>query len=166
MNISKYFWNLNGKALKETSGILRDKHNAKFIERMITFLSRCQRPKEVFFMVSKDDFMEMWPKINATWRKLGQGNDFRNWWKAVYERLIEQNTTRKVPRTSVSEFYLKIGKVIRQARISSGRSQEIIAVKTGIRQPDISKIEEGKKNITLLTLARLCKVLDIKEIKL
>jgi len=104
--------------------------------------------------------------ITRAWRKLGQGNDFRNWWKAVYERLIEQNTTKKVPRASVSEFSLKIGKVIRQARISSGRSQGIIAARTGIRQPDISKIEEGKKNITLLTLARLCKVLDIKEIKL
>jgi DNA-binding Xre family transcriptional regulator len=33
-----------------------------------------------------------------------------------------------------------------------------------MKQPDISTIEKGGKNITLETLSRLCKVLEIKKI--
>lgn len=33
-----------------------------------------------------------------------------------------------------------------------------------MKQPDVSKVEEGKKNITLFTLIRLCKTLGIQRI--
>jgi transcriptional regulator with XRE-family HTH domain len=45
-------------------------------------------------------------------------------------------------------------------------TQKDLALKTGMRQPDISRIEEGKKNITLKVLNRLCEVLDIRRIDL
>jgi len=35
-----------------------------------------------------------------------------------------------------------------------------------MKQPDISRIEEGKKNITLFTLIRLCKVPGIRKINI
>jgi hypothetical protein len=35
-----------------------------------------------------------------------------------------------------------------------------------MRQPDISKIEEGRKNITLGTLSSLIQVLEIKKIEI
>jgi len=53
---------------------------------------------------------------------------------------------------------------IRDARIQKGLSQKQLALRIGMKQPDISRIEEGKKNITLFTLTRLCKVLGIEEI--
>jgi transcriptional regulator with XRE-family HTH domain len=56
--------------------------------------------------------------------------------------------------------------LIRGARVQKNMSQNDLAVRSGMKQPDISKIEEGKKNITLGTLAVLCRVLGIKEIKL
>lgn len=166
MNISKYFWNLNEEALKETGRILKDKNNPKFIPRIINLLSRCQQPKEVFSIVSKSDFVDTWPKINAYWRKYGQNSDFRNWWQAIYEQLLEIDAPKRIIKGSVPLFYLKIGRIIKEARISAGLSQRTLAIKTGIRQPDISKIEEGRKNITLWTLARLCNILNIKKIEL
>ena len=52
---------------------------------------------------------------------------------------------------------------IRDARIQRGLSQKQLALRIGMKQPDISKIEEGKKNITLFTLNRLCRVLGIEK---
>lgn len=48
--------------------------------------------------------------------------------------------------------------------LEKGLNQHQVALSVGMRQPDISKIEEGKINITLNTLMRLCKVLGIKQI--
>ncbi|MCU0666089.1 MAG: helix-turn-helix domain-containing protein [Candidatus Omnitrophica bacterium] len=166
MNISKYFWNLNQETLKQAAGALKDKNNPKFIPRAVDLLSRCQKPKEVFAIIHKQDFVDTWPKINTYWRKYGQNSDFRNWWQAVYEQIVGQDDSKRMPKGSVPFFYLKIGNLIREARISAGWSQKILALKTGMRQPDISKIEEGRKNITLWTLARLCAVLGIKKIEL
>ena len=45
-------------------------------------------------------------------------------------------------------------------------SQSELALKVGIKQPHISKIEEGKMNITLSTLMRICKALEISNLAL
>jgi len=59
-----------------------------------------------------------------------------------------------------------IGMEIRNARIQKGLSQKQLAFRIAMKQPDISRIEEGKKNITLFTLIRLCKVLGIEKINI
>jgi hypothetical protein len=46
--IKKYFWNLNEKALKETEKILKNPNHQQFVSQVITLLSRCDKPKEVF----------------------------------------------------------------------------------------------------------------------
>ncbi|MBN1384173.1 MAG: helix-turn-helix transcriptional regulator [Elusimicrobia bacterium] len=63
-----------------------------------------------------------------------------------------------------SVFASQIGKTIRNYRIEKEISQSDLAKRSGINQPDISAIEKGKKNITIETLLRLCKVLGIKDI--
>ena len=62
--------------------------------------------------------------------------------------------------------FQKIGKTVRSARLERGLSQSELALRVGMKQPDISRIEEGRKNITLSTLSRLCKELDIKKLDL
>lgn len=47
-NYSKYFWDLNEKAIKETADILKDPANGKFRSRMVKFLSRCQKVDDLF----------------------------------------------------------------------------------------------------------------------
>ena len=79
---SKYFWNLNERALKETEKILKNPKHPKFIARMITFLSRCQDPKELFSLVSQEEFVKAWPGIKSYWKKVDPQSDFRDWWRA------------------------------------------------------------------------------------
>lgn len=167
MKVSKYFWDLNEKALRETKRILKNPDHPKFVVRMVTLLSRCDQPKELFSLISKKVFMEKWPKIRSYWVKVARESDFRDWWETIYEQILEESGGKsKKPKGKPSTLFIKIGRLIRDVRIRKGLSQKELAIKAGMRQPDISKIEEGKKNITTTTLARLCNILDIKKIEL
>jgi DNA-binding Xre family transcriptional regulator len=167
MKTAKYFWGLNEKALKETGRILKNPGHPQFAERMTTLLSRCDEPKEVFSVTPKKIFVQTWPRIRAYWKKVVRESDFRDWWETVYEQILEGSKPKsRRPKVISSALFLRIGKEIREKRIQKGLSQKELAMRIGMKQPDISKIEEGKKNITLGTLAKLCRVLQIKSIAL
>ncbi|HPN72871.1 MAG TPA: helix-turn-helix transcriptional regulator [Candidatus Omnitrophota bacterium] len=163
---SKYFWDLNDKALGETRRILKDTGHEKFTARMVKLLSRCQSPEEVFSVISKEDFAVLWPKLRAYWVKKEKLSDFRDWWETIYEELLRKQRKIKKPEGGSSGFLKGIGMRIKEARIDREMSQKDLALSAGMRQPDISKIEEGKKNITLETLSRICRCLGIKEISM
>jgi DNA-binding Xre family transcriptional regulator len=159
--IKKYFWGLKAKALKETLQILKDPRNPKFLPRIFTLLSRCDKPKELFSLMSRGQFVETWPALRRYWLKIGQAQDFRFWWESIYEQLTS-NQKRK-PGAAIKELQ-SVGKIIMTTRQAKGLSQGDLAELSGIRQPDISKIEKGKENITLVTLIRLCRTLELKEL--
>ena len=164
MNLEKYYWGLNEKAVKETEKIIRNPHHPKFISRIFTLLSRCNRPDELFSLISKEQFIEVWPKVRRYWMKRSQAKDFRSWWETIYEQLLEELKGQKRPKGKPMKIFKHIGGTIKRARIEKGWSQSDFARRVGIKQPDISAIERGRKNITLETLARLCKILNIKNI--
>lgn len=167
MGIAKYFWDLNVKALKEVKGILQKPNHPKFNQRMVTFLSRCDQPKEVFAIIPRNKFVKAWPAIKSYWAKVSQRSDFRDWWQTIYEQLLEEcGIKQKLPKGEAFDLFKKIGLMIREARINRGLSQKELSLLARIKQPEISKIEEGKKNITISTLARFCRVLDIHQINL
>jgi ribosome-binding protein aMBF1 (putative translation factor) len=99
--------------------------------------------------------------------KLERRSELRSWWDAIYAQINgECGDRQEAVKTDPSALFKDIGKLIRGARVQKNLSQNGLALRTGMKQPDISKIEEGKKNITLGTLAVLCRALGIKEIKL
>jgi len=161
-DISKYFWSLNKKALKETKSILKNPKHPRFIERLVTVLSRCDKPQEVFSFVAKEDFIKNWPRVNDYWRKTAKAPDFRDWWQTAYEQIVKKDR----PKGRSSASLVKIGRMIRESRIKSGMSQDELALRAGMKQPDVSKIEKGKKNITIETLMALCRVLNIDKLSL
>lgn len=165
MNIAKYFWDLNEGSLSETGKIIKKPGHPKFARRMVTFLSRCDNPKELFSVISKNEFIIAWPKIKAYWIKVARKSDFRDWWQTIYEQLLENKGIKQKGPVGESSVLLKnIGSKVRKARLNEGLSQREFSLISGIKQPEISKIEEGKKNITMATLARLCKALGIRKI--
>jgi len=163
----KYFWDLNEKAIAELKDIFKDPSHPKFNMRMVNLLSRCQKPKELFSFVSKDEFIEFWLKVKKYWKKTRGSVDFIDWWQTVYEQLLQEKgfTSKKLFGEPIP-FLAKIGVKIREARINRGLSQKELAFQVRMKQPDISKIEDGKTNITLITLFFLAKALAIEEIKI
>jgi ribosome-binding protein aMBF1 (putative translation factor) len=134
---------------------------------MITLLSRCDKPGELFSLLPRETFMEAWPKIRTYWLKHTRRSDFRDWWETMYEQMVEQHhhAQKKVKGTTPASFRT-IGRLIKERRIEKGLSQRQLALAVQMKQPDVSKVEEGKKNITLFTLIRLCKALGIKQIEI
>lgn len=158
---SKYFWDLNEEALKETANIFKNPGHSKFQPRMVKLLSRCQRPKELFSIISKEDFIKAWPRLRRYWLKADKKSDFRDWWQTIYEEILKKQGKRIKVEGEPSMLFKDIGIKIKEARVGKEISQKDLALAVGMKQPDISKIEEGKKNITLETLARICKYLNI-----
>ncbi|MCX5693313.1 MAG: helix-turn-helix transcriptional regulator [Candidatus Omnitrophica bacterium] len=165
MSISKYFWDINENALKETAKILENPKHPQFPVKMVIFLSRCDKPKELFSLITKAAFIDAWPKIRAQWIKRARQSDFRDWWETIYEQLAGgHERARKKPASITPIFFRKFGALIKEARIRKGLSQKQLAHRIGMKQPDVSRIEEGRKNITLYTVMRFCNVLGIKKI--
>ena len=57
------------------------------------------------------------------------------------------------------------GAAVRLKRMKLGMSQETLGLKIGLDQGYVSRIEQGKMNITLDTMEEICKVLqaDVAE---
>lgn len=166
-SVFKYFWGLNEKALKETGAILCDPSHPQFRQRMMTLLSRCDNPKELFSIIAAEDFIRIWPVVRAYWVKSDRESEFRDWWQTIYEQLLQKVGVKvRQPNSPSYVMFSKIGKMIKDSRIQKGLSQKELAVIAGMKQPDISRIEEGAKNVTIKTMFFLCKVLDIKTIHL
>jgi len=167
MKIEKYFWDLNEKALKETKRILRNPGHPKFLARMTALLSRCGHPKEIFTIFPKKLFIKFWPSVRSYWLRLEKKSEFRDWWQTVYEQILRKGQNKETkPKGGPSAMFLEIGRMLRNERIKNNLSQKELAIKTGMKQPDISLIEEGKKNITLGTLARIARSMGIERINI
>ncbi len=165
MTLSTYFWDLNAGALKEAKRALKDPRHPQFPQRMVTLLSRCDKPKELFSILPKGEFIEAWPKIQAYWMKRERYSHERDWWENIYEQLVETEAQKSgVRKGEPSAFCQTFGRTLKERRIELGLNQKQLALRTGLQQPLISQIEDGKKNITLFTLIRLCKVLGITTI--
>jgi DNA-binding Xre family transcriptional regulator len=164
--IAKYFWDLNRQALNETENVLKNVHHPKFPERLVALLSRCENPKELFAVISRRDFVEAWPRVRSYWKRLAPESDFCDWWQSIYEQITARSSKKKFNKERPSALFLKIGRTIRRARLQKRLSQAELASLASMKQPDLSKIEEGKKNITLETLAGLCKALGIKKLSI
>lgn len=160
MNIKKYFWELNEETLKNTADIiLKNPGHPKYISMMVTLLTRCDNPKEIFSLISKEQFVNSWPGIRKYWKKSGHSPDFLAWWETIYEQIIDRK-----PAGSPAKFLIDIGKKIKKARLDKGWNQSELAKRARLDQADISKIEKGQINITIETLNRLIKVLNIRHL--
>lgn len=164
MKIAKYFWDLNEKAIKELELIFKNPFHPKYVSRMFTLLSRLDEPKKLFSIIKKEHFIETWPRIRRYWKKLRQSPDFLTWWDTIYKHLLEKRGIKQKFQGGPPQTFLQIGNIIKKVRISKGLSQFQLAQQVGMKQPHVSALEKGEKNVTLAVLIRICKTLGIKKI--
>jgi len=71
-------------------------------------------------------------------------------------------------KQSLSDGYLikGVGKNIRKLRKKQGLSQEALAFHSRLDRSYIGLVERGKKNVSIVTLNRLSKPLDVKPYEL
>lgn len=66
----------------------------------------------------------------------------------------------------MQEISIKLGKNLKKIRLAKKMSQGDIAKILGVDRGYISKIENGKKNLTLQTTAKLAKALRVSAVDL
>ena len=164
MKIAKYFWDLSDSALQETEQVLKNPHHPRYNERMMALLARCDKPNELFGLIDKEQFIQSWPGVRAYWSKRARTSVQREWWDALYEQIAKTHAPKQFG--SPTQRFRRIGEQLRKKRIETQLSHKQLASLTGLTQSAVSQIEEGKKNVTLLTLLRLCQVLKIKSLEI
>jgi DNA-binding XRE family transcriptional regulator len=131
---------------------------------MISFLSLCDKPDDMFKIISRAVFIEQWPSIRKKWAQLNTAQDYLHWWDSIYRNLVAGNRPLPVEEQSV---HLKlIGVQIRRARLRKEWNQSDLADQVHMSQRKISKIENGKVNVTIETLLKIARVLGIDRIDL
>src|SRR4051794_2699052 len=118
MNVAKYFWDLNAVELEKTHQVLQNPLDPRFPQRMVALLSRCDRPKELFSIVPKKDFIEAWPRIRSYWIKHRSQPDHRAWWETLYEQLLDKAPAKNQGEPSAA--FRKLGNAIHERRIELG----------------------------------------------
>jgi len=73
--------------------------------------------------------------------------------KVPYE--IGADVLLKYSQPEKSELSIKIGELIRDARLSSGLTQQDLALKSGTSRTYISKIENDRSDLEIATLRKI-----------
>jgi len=144
-------------SLTEAKKILADPYHPKFITLAALLLSRKNNPKEVFQILSPVYFCQNWNKIKRRMRKDYWGFPRIVFWQAVFEKINEKLKEKKIkvlPGTApkIERLLLDVGEKIRGLRKSKKMTQKDLAKKLKISQQLVSRIEQGKENISLLGL--------------
>lgn len=149
--------------------ILKDSGHPKFDIYAEKLLSRVSDPKIVFSIIDKAAFCKKWPRIKKRMRKDLWLKDRVIFWQTIYERTLEQLRERGIrirePRkTEIPQERMKLSRQIREVRKKLGYTQKDMAEKLGVIQQYISKIENGRENLSLDTAKRIADVFGKKLI--
>jgi DNA-binding XRE family transcriptional regulator len=67
---------------------------------------------------------------------------------------------------ALNDVLIRFGQNLRTIRETAGISQEKLAEEAGLHRTYVSSVERGKRNISLLNIARLAKALGVPMAKL
>lgn len=145
---------------KEARKILKNEDNPKFDIYAERLFSRTSDPKMAFGIVNKVTFCKKWPTIKKHMRKDRWLTNRVAFWQTIYEHLYEKLKAegikiRQPQDETIPPERMKIAHKIRDMRIRSGYTQKDIAKKLGVIQQYISKIENGRENLSVDTLKRI-----------
>jgi len=144
--------------------ILKDGGHPKFDIYAERLLSRVSDPKMVFSIVDKVTFCKKWPSIKKRMKKDLWIKSRVVFWQTIYERILEQLKEqgiriRKLQGTEISPERIELSRQIRNIREKLGYTQKDMAEKLGVIQQYISKIENGRENLSMDTARRIADVL-------
>ena len=166
-----WLWDRKGN-VKSAKKILRDTDNKKFLVFAALLLSRQNSAREVFTQyLAPIDFCRNWRKIKRVMRRDNWNNPRIEFWQAIYEKLIEKYGNKKIRINNFEkhpeppdELCRSVGSKIKDIRKQKGLTQRQLAGKMRISQQLISRIENGRENISVLTLKNVAAALNSRVI--
>lgn len=152
---------------KEARKILKKEGHPKFDMYAERLFSRVSNPKIALGIIDKVTFCKKWPSIKKRMVKDKWLKDRVAFWQTIYEYLYEKLKEegvkiRRPQEEKIPAERKKLAHKIRDMRIKLGYTQKDIAKKLGVIQQYISKIENGRENLSIDTLRRIADVLGKK----
>lgn len=146
---------------------LRNEGDPRFDIYAEKLLSRIGRPREVFHLMDKKAFCRQWPKIKRRMQKDRWLQNRVLFWQTIYEVVKDQIQNRGVSLRQafsgkIPPQRMDLARQIRQIRTQTGRTQQELAAGLGVIQQYISRVESGRENLTVDSLARIAGALGRK----
>lgn len=111
-------------------------------------------PASILF--NEDEFKKAEIENNTlSWNNVEQYITLRNNEKVKVPFEIGADVLLKYSQPEKSEVVLKIGRLIREARMHSGLTQQELAIKSGTTRNYISRIENDRSGIEIATLRKI-----------
>lgn len=168
--ISNWLWD---RKISEAGAkkIMKDTGSKEFVPLAALLLSRNNYPKDVFSRyLDPLIFCKHWAAIKRRMRRDKWSEPRIVFWQAIYENLSDKYRKKgiifrlEMPQVKEPLCYIT-GKQISNIRREQGLSQKEMAKKMGISQQLISRIEKGRENVSVSTLANMARALN-KKIKI
>ena len=146
---SNWLWDMRVD-IHHVQKVLKDKNHPEFYIFAEKLFARVKDMEQAFEYVDKEMFYRTWPIIKKrvikdTWAK--PAVDF---WQKVYASAIAEK-----PRFNLAN-------TIKTIRLRKGLTQKQLAVRLGVIQQHISRIESGQENVTFDTLYNIAKALNTR----
>jgi DNA-binding XRE family transcriptional regulator len=163
----EWLWDRN-LSVSEAKEILKNPEHREFISLAALLLSRNNEPHRVFKeYLDPLLFCKRWAEIKKRMNKDKWNEQRVFFWQTIFEKLKEKYKKQGISlRERRLEFKddicREIGLKLREIRQKKGLSQKTLAEKLGVSQQLISRIENGRENISLITLKNIATGLDAK----
>jgi DNA-binding XRE family transcriptional regulator len=90
-----------------------------------------------------------------SWSNVEQSITLRNWEKQNVPFEIGADVLLKYSHPEKSDLMIKIGRLVREARLKAGMTQQELALISGTSRTYISRIENDRSDIELATLSKI-----------
>lgn len=164
---NNWLWDVNISEQKAKK-VLSDENNVNFIRYAALLFSRNNVPKEVFLIISKENFCRKWTKIKNRMRKNKWNDERIVFWDEIYEYIRDDFKAKGVSlkrpkldkKDKPSKICLQVAESVKNIRKKKGITQKQLALKMKVSQQVISRIESGQENISIKIIEKIAKTLQ------
>lgn len=157
-------------SLSKVKSIFKNESHPRFVEFAGLLLARKNIPKEIFKeYLSPLVFCRNWQRIKKRMRMDNWNNPRIEFWQAIYENLIKKYKKKniipkpiKANAQPANELSYEIAQKIINMRKQKGFTQGDLAKKSKVSQQMISRIENGRQNLSIATMKKIADSLGCK----
>ena len=160
-----WLWDRN-ISMEEIKRILKNPQSERFGGIAALLLSRNNIPKEIFNeYLDQKTFVQNWARIKRQMRKDAWNDPRIIFWQAIYTKLVSEFKEKGMAIRSAKgqmvrdESCQRIGNEIKDKRQKMDWTQNELAERLGVSQQIISRIENGRDNMSFLTIKKIYQVL-------
>lgn len=161
----KYNWLWDVKTNEaEVKRILKNDKDPRFLIFARLLFSRNSDPDYVFQFVRREVFCKYWPLIRERLDRTGWFEPYKsNYWQPIYKKTMQELRQKgrdipKFPDISISKDRFNLALQIRKLRKETHLNQKELAMRLGVKQQFVSKLETGRVNPSMDTLGKIANI--------